>query len=47
MEKKIQEYASTRKQTDKIHDLVIQIENVCNRACDELEEEFNLIKNIK
>ncbi len=47
MAKKIQEYASTRKQTDKIHDLVIQVENVCNRACDELEEEFNLIKNTK
>ena len=47
MAKKIQEYASTRKETDKIKALVTQIENVCIKACDELEEEFNLIKNTK
>jgi HPt (histidine-containing phosphotransfer) domain-containing protein len=47
MAKKIQEYAGSQQQTDKIHDLVIQLENVCNKACKELEEEYNLIKIIK
>jgi PAS domain S-box-containing protein len=47
MAKKIQEYASTRQQTDGINDLVTQLENVCLQACKELEEEFNTIKNNK
>jgi PAS domain S-box-containing protein len=47
MAKKIQEYASTQKQTDGIHDLVLQLELVCSQACRELEEEFNTIKNTK
>jgi hypothetical protein len=25
--------------------MVLQLETVCNQACKELEEEFNLIKN--
>jgi len=45
MAKKVQEYAGTQQQTDKIHKLVQQLESVCNQACVELEEEFNLIKN--
>ncbi|MFH1320936.1 MAG: response regulator [Bacteroidota bacterium] len=45
MAKKVKEYASTRQQTDRIPDLVLQIENVCAQACKELEEEFNTIKN--
>jgi len=45
MAKKVQEYASTRQQTDRIPDLVLQLENVCAQACKELEEEFNKIKN--
>jgi PAS domain S-box-containing protein len=44
MAKKIQEYARTQQQTDKIPDMVMQLENVCNQACIELEEELNLIK---
>ncbi|MGZ4048555.1 MAG: ATP-binding protein, partial [Bacteroidia bacterium] len=45
--KKIQEYASAQLQTDVIHDLVLQIESVCEQACNELKEEFNAIKNNK
>jgi CheY-like chemotaxis protein len=43
--KKVQEYASTRRQTDGIPALVLQLETVCKQACKELEEEFNTIKN--
>lgn len=42
--KKIQEFTSNKKGTDVIYDMVIQIENICNQACLELEEEFNQIK---
>jgi len=42
--KQIQEYASTRRQTGEIHDLVLQIENICAQACGELEEELERIK---
>jgi PAS domain S-box-containing protein len=47
MAKKVQEYSSIKEQTHEIHDLVIQLENVCLQACKELEEEFNTIKNTK
>jgi len=45
MAKKIQEYTSIRNQADGISNLVQQLENVCLQACEELEEEFNSIKN--
>lgn len=45
MAKAIQEYASTQQQTDEISDLVLQLENVCLQACEELEVEYNTIKN--
>ncbi len=45
MARKVQEYAGTRQQTDKIDDLVTQLESICNQACVELEEEFNLVKS--
>ena len=44
MAKKIKEYASAEQEADGIHDLVLQLENVCAQACKELEEEFNTIK---
>jgi len=47
MAKKIQEYARNRQQEDDLHDMIVQIENVCTQACQELEEEFNRIKNTK
>ncbi|MEX2428387.1 MAG: ATP-binding protein [Bacteroidales bacterium] len=43
--KKIQEYADKPQQLDKIPDLVLQLEKVCLQACEELEEEYNNIKN--
>ncbi|MCK9220629.1 MAG: ATP-binding protein [Bacteroidales bacterium] len=45
MAKKVQEYASTQKQGDGIHDLVQQLGNICTQACCELEEEFKRIKS--
>ncbi len=45
MAKKVSEYASTQQQTHEIHNMVLQLENVCAQACKELEEEFNTIKN--
>jgi len=47
MAKKVQEYASTQQQTDGIPDLVLQLENVCTQACQELKEEYTRIKNSK
>ena len=35
----------TQQQTDEISDLVLQLENVCLQACEELEVEYNTIKN--
>ncbi|MBP2282281.1 PAS domain S-box-containing protein [Flavobacterium sp. CG_23.5] len=45
MAKKIQELAKSQEIADEIHDLVEQLENICTQACEELEEELNLIKN--
>lgn len=44
MAKKIQEFASTQLDQDGMPALVLQVENVCNQACRELEIEFNRIK---
>lgn len=45
MAKKVQEYASTQQQSDGILDLVMQLEVVCTKACEELREELIIIKN--
>ena len=45
MAKKIQEYAGTLQQLDLMSDMVSQIGNVCNQACEELEIELDKIKN--
>ena len=45
MAKKIQEYAGTQEHLDEVQELVIQLENICFQACEELKEEHNLIKN--
>ena len=47
MAKKVQEYASTQEQSEGIAEMVVQLENVCIQACEELKEEFNTIKNTK
>ena len=44
MAKKVQDYASTQKQTDGINDMVFELGKVCDQACIELEEELNRIK---
>jgi len=40
MAKKVQEFASTQKQSDGIQDMVLQLCNVCAQACCELESEL-------
>jgi PAS domain S-box-containing protein len=45
MAKTIQEYANTQKQSDDIQNMVTQLENICVQACQELEIEFNNLKN--
>jgi HPt (histidine-containing phosphotransfer) domain-containing protein len=43
--KKIQEYARAQQQMEDLAELVLQIERVCTQACQELEMEFEKIKN--
>jgi len=45
--KQVKEYAVSQQQTDGILYLILQLENICEQACSELEEEFNTIKNTK
>ncbi len=45
MAKKVQEHASTQKEVEGTHDLVLQLEAVCTQACKELQDEYNTIKN--
>ena len=45
MAKKVNEYANNQQQSEGISELVIQLEKVCIQACQELEVEFNRIKN--
>ena len=47
MARKVQDYARAQQETDGISDLVLQLENICNQACNELTEEFNIIKNAR
>ncbi|MBP7809196.1 MAG: response regulator [Bacteroidia bacterium] len=42
--KKVQEYASSQKETHVIPDLILELEAICLQACEELTEEFNTIK---
>ncbi|TDE07264.1 response regulator [Flavobacterium sandaracinum] len=42
--KKIQDFANEHEKNEDIHDLVLQLEDVCLRACKELEEELHLLK---
>ena len=47
MAKKVQEFASNQQKNEEIEQLVIQLENICAQACNELAEEYNLIKNMQ
>jgi PAS domain S-box-containing protein len=45
MAKKIQEISVKEQYTDELNDLVTQLEEICNQACEELKEELDIIKN--
>jgi PAS domain S-box-containing protein len=45
MAKKIIECSNTEQFTEEIKSLVIEIDEICKQACEELEIEFNIIKN--
>lgn len=42
--KKVQTYTGMLSQTNRIEDLLLQLENVCAQACKELEEEYSTLK---
>ena len=44
MARKVQEYANTQQESEETPSLVLQLENICNQACVELEVEYNTIK---
>jgi PAS domain S-box-containing protein len=43
--KKVQELAGSQEHTGAVGDFVVQLENICTQACDELTVEYNAIKN--
>jgi CheY-like chemotaxis protein len=43
--RKVQDYASDRHHFDGIHDLVIQLEQACHQACEEIRGEYEILKN--
>ena len=43
--KKVQEHAKKLEYLDDIPAMVIQLETICEQACNELEEEFKILKN--
>lgn len=45
MAKKVQDFAANHQQTDIIATLIVEIENICMQACDELKEEYLIMKN--
>jgi CheY-like chemotaxis protein len=47
MAKTIQEYKGAKNELQKIEELALQLEHVCNEACAELKEEYNTLKNTK
>jgi CheY-like chemotaxis protein len=40
MARKVQEFAQTQLHSDSIEEMVLQLENICGQACEELEEEL-------
>ena len=45
MAKKLQGYAIKQEYLEEIPNLVLQLDKVCKQACEELKDEFNMIKN--
>ena len=46
MAKKLQDYASSQQKSENVPQLVRELEHICLQACNELEEEYNRIKNV-
>lgn len=46
MAKKIQNLTSKQELTDEIQDLVIQLEDICIQASEELQEELKIIEKL-
>ena len=44
MARKMQEYSHKQEQSESIHEMMTQLENVCTQVCEELMEEFNKMK---
>jgi len=44
MARKILNSASTQQYTDELKELIVQLENICSQACEELQEEYKLLK---
>jgi hypothetical protein len=47
MTRLVQEYAGTNQHTESLSGLVLQLEDVCAQACNELKAEYNSIKKTK
>ena len=45
MAKKIQEYSGGQELKEGVEKMALDLENICEQACEELEIEFNIIKN--
>jgi PAS domain S-box-containing protein len=45
MARKIQEYADAQQLKEGVNEMAIELEDICEQACEELEIEFNLLKN--
>jgi len=42
--RKIKDSLSPQQHLDEIQKLILQLETICSQACEELQEEYNLIK---
>jgi PAS domain S-box-containing protein len=45
MAKKIQEFVAIQQLNDEMEDMILQLESVCMQACQELEQELQILKN--
>jgi CheY-like chemotaxis protein len=45
MARKIQDFTVNQMQTDGIQDMVTKLGDICSQACNELQEDYNMIKN--
>ena len=45
MARKVQEFAINQQHSNETHDLVMELDAICSKACAELQDEFNIIKS--